>query len=137
MTQTGTTNLVATGDATNWISSNPSVLTVNSSGVITGVGPGTATVSATVGGVTGTSGNITVTPQPFSIATASSATLPIPLEAPLGMGRSCAPSAGTAATINNGLMLPGNDAGGIGYSGYVTLPNGIINTPPRSRWNAG
>ena len=33
---------------------------------------------------------------------------------------------GTNATINNGLILPGNTAGGFGYSGYVSLPNGIL-----------
>ena len=49
-----------TGFATNWTSSNPGVLTVNSSGVITAVNTGSATVSATVNGVTGTSASITV-----------------------------------------------------------------------------
>ena len=57
---------------------------MNSSGLITGVGLGTATVSATVGGVTATSGNITVTPQTLCIATASSAMLPIRSAAPMG-----------------------------------------------------
>lgn len=61
--QTGNTNLLATADATNWISSNPSVLTVNSGGVVYGVGVGTATVSATIGGIQVTSGSITVVPQ--------------------------------------------------------------------------
>ena len=59
--QTSSSPLPATGDVTNWTSSNPGVLTVNSSGVILGVSAGTATVSAKVGGVTGTSGTITVT----------------------------------------------------------------------------
>ena len=47
-------NVTVTGAATNWISSNPNVLTVNSSGLITAVSGGTATVSATVNGVTAT-----------------------------------------------------------------------------------
>ena len=49
-----------TGAVTNWTSSNPGVLTVNSNGLITAVGPGNATISATVAGVTGTSASITV-----------------------------------------------------------------------------
>ncbi|HWY30382.1 MAG TPA: LamG-like jellyroll fold domain-containing protein, partial [Candidatus Acidoferrum sp.] len=49
-----------TSYATNWISSNPSILTVNGSGVITAVNTGSATISATVSGVTGTSSSITV-----------------------------------------------------------------------------
>lgn len=46
--------------ATNWTSSDPNILTVNSSGLITGMSGGTATVSATVGGVTATSSSISV-----------------------------------------------------------------------------
>ena len=61
--QTGSTDLIATSDATNWASSNPSVITVSSNGVINGVGLGTAKVSATIGGVAATSGQITVVPQ--------------------------------------------------------------------------
>ena len=52
--------VTVTGAATNWISSNPGVLTVNSSGLVTAVNTGSATVSATVNGVTGTSASITV-----------------------------------------------------------------------------
>jgi hypothetical protein len=40
----------------------PNVLTVNSAGLITAVSAGSATVSATVGGITGTSAAITVSP---------------------------------------------------------------------------
>ena len=61
LAQTGSTNLLATLDATNWISSNPGVLTVNSNGFISAVGLGSATVTATVAGVTATSSAITVT----------------------------------------------------------------------------
>ncbi len=51
-----------TGLATNWSSSNPNVLTVSSSGLITAVSNGTATVSTTLSGITGTSSLITVSP---------------------------------------------------------------------------
>ena len=53
-------NINVTASATNWTSSNPSVLTVNSTGLITAVNTGSATVSATVNGVTGTSALISV-----------------------------------------------------------------------------
>ena len=33
---------------------------------------------------------------------------------------------GAAATINHGLFLPGNTVGGFGYSGYVSLPSGLL-----------
>jgi hypothetical protein len=48
------------GVITNWTSSNPSVLTVNGSGLITAVNAGSATVSATFNGITGVSATITV-----------------------------------------------------------------------------
>ena len=96
--QTGSTNLLATSDATNWVSSNPGVLTVNSSGLITGVGVGTATVSATVAGVTATSGGITVTPQTllhrYSFASDASDSVGG------ANGTLVAPSGGNAATIS-------------------------------------
>lgn len=53
--------VAVTGFATNWASGNPGVLTVNGSGVITAINPGSTTISATVNGVTGTSASITVT----------------------------------------------------------------------------
>ncbi|HEV2329854.1 MAG TPA: LamG-like jellyroll fold domain-containing protein [Verrucomicrobiae bacterium] len=52
--------VAVTGFVTNWTSSNPSVLTVNSTGLATAVNTGSATISATVNGVTGTSSAITV-----------------------------------------------------------------------------
>ena len=61
-------NYPATSSATNWISSNPGVLSVNSSGLITALGAGSATVSATVNGITGTSANLTVSPLPAPTA---------------------------------------------------------------------
>jgi uncharacterized protein YjdB len=125
--QTGSTNLIVTVDATNWTSSDPSVLTVNSAGLITGVGAGTATVSAMIGGVaTGNSGPITVTPlalaHRYSFATDASDSV----GGTNWDGTLVAPLTGNAATINNGLSLPGNTQGGFGYSGYVSLPSGIL-----------
>jgi hypothetical protein len=71
-----------TGQAISWVSSAPAVATVSGSGLATGVAAGTATISATSGGVTGT-GAVTVTAtQPGTVTdlavagvTASSVTL--------------------------------------------------------------
>jgi hypothetical protein len=122
--QTGSSVLLATSDATNWISSNPAVLTVSSSGLITGVGAGSATISATVAGVTATSGTIIVAPQTllhrYSFASDASDSVGG------ANGTLVAPNGGNAATISSGLILPGNTQGGYGYSGYVSLPSGIL-----------
>jgi len=124
--QTGSTNLLATADATNWVSSNPSVLAVNSSGVILGVGVGSATVSATVAGVTATSGTITVTgPQTllhrYSFVSDASDSVGG------ANGTLVAPNGGSAATISSGLVLPGGGGGApAAYSGYLSLPSGIL-----------
>jgi uncharacterized protein YjdB len=124
--QTGSTNLPATSDVTNWVSSNPNVLAVNSGGLITGVGVGSATVSATVGGFTATSGIITVSPQTllhrYSFASDASDSV----GGPAWDGTLVGASGGLNATISSGLNLPGNQNGGFGYSGYVSLPNGIL-----------
>jgi len=53
-------NVAVTAFATNWLSSNPSVATVNSTGLVTAVASGTAIISATVAGATGT--------LPFAVA---------------------------------------------------------------------
>ena len=122
--QTGVASLLATLDATNWVSSNPSVLTVNSSGIITGAGTGTATVSATVAGVTATSGTITVAPQTllhrYSFVSDASDSVG-------GANGTIVPGSVTAggSSINNGLSLPGS-RGGNGQSDYLSLPAGIL-----------
>ena len=65
----GASNVVVTGAITNWGSSNPNVLSVNSSGLVTAVGVGSATVSATILGLTGTSASIVVSPyNPGSVS---------------------------------------------------------------------
>jgi hypothetical protein len=52
--------VVITSSVTNWSSSDTSVLTVNSEGVITAVNAGAANISATLNGMVGTSASITV-----------------------------------------------------------------------------
>jgi uncharacterized repeat protein (TIGR03806 family) len=56
------TNVTLTSAATNWTNSDTNVVTVDNSGLVTAIGPGTATVSSTVGGVDGTSVSISVVP---------------------------------------------------------------------------
>jgi hypothetical protein len=124
--QTGASVLPATSDATNWISSNPGVLTVSSSGLITGVGVGSATVSATVGGVTATSGSITTTPLALLHRYSFTNDASDSVGGPAWDGTLVPASGGLNATIANGLILPGNRVGGVGYSGYVSLPNGML-----------
>ena len=123
--QTGSANLLATLDATNWSSSNPNVLVVNSKGLVTGVGIGTATVSAKVGGISGASGTIAVVGSQtllhrYSFVSDASDSVG-------GANGTNVPPGnanGTNITISNGLFLPGG--GGGGYSGYVSLPSGIL-----------
>ncbi len=122
--QTGANNLLATSDATNWISSNPNVLSVSSSGLVTALGTGSATISAKVGGVSATTGTIFVTPQTllhrYSFVSDASDSVG-------GANGTIVPAGnvnGTNVTIANGLTLPGG--GGPGYSGYVTLPSDIL-----------
>jgi uncharacterized protein YjdB len=54
-------NNVLTGRAVTWSSSNTNVATVSASGEVTGKNSGTAVITATIGGVSGTS-TVTVTP---------------------------------------------------------------------------
>ena len=124
-TTTGSVTVNATGLATNWVSSNPSVIQVNSSGVVSAVAFGQATISATVNGVTATSPTIFVTaPQTllhrYSFASDASDSV----GGAQWDGTLVAANGGTNATISNGLVLPGG--GGGGYSGYLSLPKGIL-----------
>ncbi len=116
--QTGVTSLVATADATNWISSNPGVLTVSSNGLITGVGLGTATVTATVGGVAATSAVITVVSQmlqhEWSFNESSGTT------AYDSVGNANITLQGGAALGGGVLALPG------GSGNYAQFPDGIV-----------
>ena len=122
--QTGTTNVEATTDAT-WVSGNTNILTVNSNGLISGVGLGSTTVSATIDGHTATTGLITVTP--VALAHRYSFVADATDSVSNADGVLQPPNGGDSASISNGLVLPGNRNGGNGYSGYVSLPAGLIN----------
>jgi len=120
----GANEVAATSDVTNWISSNPNVLKVNNTGWITAVGIGSATISGTVGGISATSAPVTVVP--FGLAHRYSFISDASDSVGGADGTIVPPTTGSPATINNGLVLPGNQGGGNGVSGYVALPAGIL-----------
>ena len=60
----GAAGVAVTSFVTNWTSSHPDVLTVNGSGVMTAVNTGSATITATLNGVSGSSASITVATSP-------------------------------------------------------------------------
>ena len=66
-------NNVLTGRAVTWSSSNTGIATVSSSGVVTGVAAGSATITATSEGKSGTA-SVTVTPVPVASVSVSPAT---------------------------------------------------------------
>jgi uncharacterized protein YjdB len=118
--QTGAANLLATADATNWVSSNPNVLTVSSSGIIYGVGAGTATVSATIAGIHVASGNIAVGPQvlqhEWSFNESGGTT------AADSVGGANISLLGASSLGGGVLTLPG------GSSDYAQFPDGILSS---------
>ena len=67
---------VLTGRGVAWSSSNTQVATVSQSGVVTGVAPGSATITATSEGKSGTAA-ITVSAVPVATVTVAPATLPL------------------------------------------------------------
>lgn len=68
---------VLAGRTVTWLSSAPSIATVSSAGVVTAVAPGTATISATADGITGTAA-VTVQRAPVASVAVSPATNTLP-----------------------------------------------------------
>jgi hypothetical protein len=106
-------------------SSNPQVLAVDTNGLITAVGPGTATLTAQVGPFTSTNSvSVTVAPlganliHRYSFSETSGTT-----SADLVPGNS--PT--WDATLNGGVTLGGGQATLDGSTGYIQLPAGILN----------
>lgn len=66
---------VVSGLTTAWSSSNSSVATVDASGLVTGKGAGTATMSATIGGAVGVATVIVAVPPPVEIQGCNGGTL--------------------------------------------------------------
>jgi hypothetical protein len=107
--------------APTYTSSNPGVVSVDSHGVATANGPGTATITATVGALHSTNSvTITVTDNPPALAHRYSFTA--------SSGTSVPDSAGGAspATLVGGATLGGGQVTLDGSTGYVQLPAGIV-----------
>jgi hypothetical protein len=108
-------------------SGNTSVLAVGSNLTLTAISPGTTTVVASYGGLYATQ-TVTVLPLPvvlmhrYSFVRDASDSV----GGPAWNGTLVGPNGGAAAAIDHGLVLPGNQQGGFGYSGYVSLPPGIL-----------
>ena len=108
-------------------SGNTSVVAVGSNLTLTAVSPGTSTVVAGYGGLYATQ-TVTVLPLPvvllhrYSFVSDASDSV----GGPAWKGTLKAPNGGAPATISHGLILPGNQHGGFGYSGYVSMPAGIL-----------
>ena len=87
--------------AATWVSGNPAAATVSGSGVVTGVAAGSATITATIGGVSGT----------------TTVTVPAPPPAPVARVDVTPPSATLASGASQQLTAAPKDAAG------NTLPN--------------
>ena len=116
--QTGSSNLLATADATNWASGNTSILTVDNNGAISAIGLGTTTVSAKIAGINVTSGNITVTKQTlqheWSFNESGGTT------ASDSVGGANVTLLGATSLGGGNLTLPG------GSGNYATFPAGML-----------
>lgn len=97
-----------TGRAVTWSTSNTAIASVSATGLVTAIAVGTATITATVGGVPGTM-TLTVLALPTSI-TAVSVT-PISVNLPVGSSASLSPevtqpSGAPAASVTYGTTAP-------------------------------
>jgi hypothetical protein len=117
------------GATVEWSSSNPAVATVNASGEVTSVGPGTATLQATAGEATGTaSASVQILVTELSALTPTTRegiagttfAEPLRVEARDRLG---APTPG--ATINASVI---SGDGALGETTLVTGPNGQAET---------
>lgn len=80
-----------------WSSGAPAVATVSTTGVVAAVAPGSATITATVDGVTGTAA-VTVTPVPVGAVTISPPSGSVQAGATLALSATVRDSAGSALT---------------------------------------
>ncbi len=114
-----------TGRQVTWSSSNSGVATVSDGGLVTGVGPGVATITATSEGRSGTSA-ITVTSQSFALTVTGAGTGSGTVTAPPAGGQgalSCTITAGSGTC--NGLYpggtvvtLTATPANGLTFAGW-------------------
>jgi autotransporter-associated beta strand protein len=79
-------NVVFNSQVTNWVSSSPSVATVDGSGLVTAVGAGTTTISATAQGSTATSALISVSLSAQTVAYTANVNIGTGFFGPINMG---------------------------------------------------
>ena len=98
--------------ATSWTSSNPAVATVGTTGVVTAVGAGSATITATIEGVAGTAA-ITVSPPapaPVATVTVAPATATVAIGATTTLTATLRDASGTALTGRTVVWTTSNAA---------------------------
>ncbi len=134
-TLTDSLGAVLTGQPVSWVSSNPAVATVSSTGLVTAVAGGTSTISATSGGVAGSAvETVTTTTTALPPATGPEvfATLPqtylnttMPVAPATGGVIISVPAGGSLQTALNNAK-PGDVielANGATFTGNFLLPN--------------
>jgi uncharacterized protein YjdB len=109
---------VMTGQAVTWSSSNTNVATVSPTGLVSGVASGTATITATSGGRSGTS-TITVTPVPTGSVSVS------PNEGSVIVGQTITLTA-TVRDIENNLISGAAVAWSTSSTAIATVNNGVV-----------
>jgi alpha-tubulin suppressor-like RCC1 family protein len=112
---------VVTGASLTWISSNPSVATVDENGVVTAISDGTASITATTNGKTGTA-TVNVLPWTFSSIT-------------LGSRHTCALTGSSNTAYCWGLSSFGEL--GNGTESYSHVPSAVLNVTTYASLDAG
>ena len=90
-----TTKGCATPPTAEWSTSNTTIASVSNAGLVTGVGEGTATITATIGGVSGTA-SVTVTVRPVSVVS-------VTIAGPVVLGATVSSTVVTRAADNSVL----------------------------------
>lgn len=111
-----------TGRAISWSSSNTSIASVSSSGLVTAVGVGTATITASSEGISGTSSIAVATAvQPVATVTVTPATASLIIGAPLQLSAVTKDAAGNTLTGRQVAWSSANTSvASVNASGLVT-----------------
>ncbi len=110
-----------TGRVLTWASSNSSAATVSASGLVTGKGAGSATISATSEGMSGSAG-ITVINVPVATVTVSPASATVLVGATQQLSAVTKDSAGNTLTGRVVTWTSNNSA--VAHAGYYVTPSG-------------
>jgi uncharacterized protein YjdB len=111
---------VVTGQPVTWSSANPAVAVVSTTGVVTGVAPGTATITASSGALRA-SGTVTVLPAPVASVAVSPAALALTVGQRAELAASAATATGALVANPGVAWTTGNPAvATVAPSGEVT-----------------